>query len=205
MKNFLSKIIQVYRAWPLWGKITFWVFIPIYVLSLMNNLFPNDVDIESSPQTQESASAENETSNSPPTLEERQAQVENDVKRLFRGNTSYGEPKFKEAAWAPEGYGGVSLYMHGEESFFTSTKQGLYVDSISIFKKLFPNYDFLDWIRIIWNMQGVDVSGNNQVFQAMFLVLRREDFEKVNWSEFLYRNLPLILDEYWQHPTYFED
>ena len=136
------------------------------------------------------------------TLEEKQALANDDLESLLSGNTNYGQPRLERAIWSPQ-----SLVIHAYQNpnpISSWTKRTLYDESIKIMRKLFPNHEFIQRMKIIWYTEGTNVSGQKEAFHAMRMSIERTEFEKVNWRRFIPEDLPLITEDYWQHPNYFD-
>ena len=60
-----------------------------------------------------------------------------------------------------------------------------------------------DWQLVIaGTFPLVDVYGNTSAGQVLLVTLSPATLDRINWSNLITDNLPLIADTYWQHPTF---
>lgn len=57
------------------------------------------------------------------------------------------------------------------------------------------------YFTIISNTRAADIRGNRITARAFLISFSRENARSINWNDVLNDDLPLIADEYWQHPS----
>ena len=96
----------------------------------------------------------------------------------------------------------VYLSFIGDSNLSTSmTKRGMLSEVGDLLEKLPQEDSRIDEIEIeIW-FPLVDEHGNTEMDSVMKVNATKNNWQKINWDNFLTENIPNVVDSYWIHPA----
>ena len=94
----------------------------------------------------------------------------------------------------------IILQMVGDDNFSVNwVRTGLHSKAAKLFPALFEEFAEINDISIMWYLPLVDAKGNSSLSNVMNISMLRDTHDSINWPNFLYSNLPIVSDTYWQH------
>lgn len=95
----------------------------------------------------------------------------------------------------------VVAKLNGDENLTVNmTKEGLWMDTVNLMKKLF-NLPEISEVALLWHLPLTDKYGNVEDEVVMKVTFTREIAEKINWENFQRENIPAIAADYFEHPA----
>ncbi|AMR84524.1 MULTISPECIES: hypothetical protein [Bacillus] len=79
-------------------------------------------------------------------------------------------------------------------------KQGMWMDTQKILKGI-ANEKEISEIAFFWQFETVDPYGTKKVDNVMKIIFNRETIDKINFSNFIFENIPKTATTYWEHPS----
>ncbi|PGB24816.1 hypothetical protein COM06_20180 [Bacillus toyonensis] len=73
-------------------------------------------------------------------------------------------------------------------------------DTTNILKELSKEKE-IQKIIFVWKAELTDTYGNKKTDPVVKMNIDRETIDKINFDNFLYKNLPTVVSDYWQHPA----
>ncbi|MDP1457975.1 hypothetical protein Q8G37_16140 [Bacillus wiedmannii] len=73
-------------------------------------------------------------------------------------------------------------------------------DTTNILKEL-DKEKKIQKIIFVWKAELTDTYGNKKTEPVVKMNIDRETIDKINFDNFLYKNLPTVVSDYWQHPA----
>lgn len=81
-----------------------------------------------------------------------------------------------------------------------SMKSQLLMNYAKVAEKIFDDENVSE-LAVFWEFPLVDVYGNSENGVIVKIMLTKETADSINWSNFNSDNLPIIADDYFEHPT----
>lgn len=98
--------------------------------------------------------------------------------------------------------GVVRITINADENFTSNmTKEGMWLDDISIFKEIPKLNSKITTIGVSSYFPMSDIYGRVKDEEVMYVELSKETWNKVNWDNFLGDNLKTVADSYYEHPA----
>ncbi|MFW6026762.1 MAG: hypothetical protein ACOCRX_10515 [Candidatus Woesearchaeota archaeon] len=96
----------------------------------------------------------------------------------------------------------VYLEFIGNENLKASmTKRGIHGEIRDLLKELPEAHSNITEINIeVW-LSLVDERGNEEMTNVMTVTAHQDDWESINWDNFITENIPNVVDNYWVHPA----
>ncbi|ARO60129.1 Uncharacterized protein B5E38_2603 [Bacillus cereus] len=73
-------------------------------------------------------------------------------------------------------------------------------DTTNILKELAKEKE-IQKVIFVWKAELTDTYGNKKTDPVVKMNIDRETIDKINFDNFLYKNLPTVVSDYWQHPA----
>ena len=99
----------------------------------------------------------------------------------------------------PEAYVMTIRFMVSDNLNNEMIKNGIWIDTTDLLKALYTSGHNIENVNIVVNFPLIDKYGNKSVGPIVKLNMSEETAEKINWENFLWTNLPDVVDSYWQH------
>ncbi|HDR3902869.1 TPA: hypothetical protein QCO88_005551 [Bacillus cereus] len=74
-------------------------------------------------------------------------------------------------------------------------------DTTRILKKLSKEKEIYKVI-FVWRAELTDTYGNTENNPVMKMNIDRENLDKINFDNFMHKNIPNVVQDYWEHPAY---
>lgn len=74
-------------------------------------------------------------------------------------------------------------------------------DTTNILKKLSKEKE-IQKVVFVWRAELTDTYGNKTSDPVMKMNIDRENLDKINFKNFDYKNIPNVVQDYWEHPAY---
>ncbi|MBG9520211.1 MULTISPECIES: hypothetical protein [Bacillus cereus group] len=74
-------------------------------------------------------------------------------------------------------------------------------DTTRILKKLSKEKE-IQKVIFVWRAELTDTYGNTESNPVMKMNIDRENLDKINFDNFMYKNIPNVAQDYWEHPAY---
>lgn len=133
--------------------------------------------------------------------------IEEKFIQVLSEKTNMGEKKVKNITISPtpdepEGQNIAIEFVADQNLTNDMTRKGIWIDAIKIFKAIIPESESeINKITLKPYLTLTDQNGNESIDNVMIIGLKRKTWEKINWDNFLYDNLPNVIDNYWEHPA----
>lgn len=82
-----------------------------------------------------------------------------------------------------------------------SAKTGVQSTAAKLVKDIFPLDDSLYAIQITANVPTTNAYGKSEMSQLVLIIITRDTYNKIQWNNFDYHNLPTIADTYYENNT----
>lgn len=74
-------------------------------------------------------------------------------------------------------------------------------DTTRILKNLSKEKE-IQKVIFVWRAELTDTYGNTESNPVMKMNIDRENLDKINFDNFMYKNIPNVVQDYWEHPVY---
>lgn len=79
-------------------------------------------------------------------------------------------------------------------------KAKIHENCIKLFPALFEKFDNLEGVHMEWQVPLFDKYGNESLQSVVYISLRRDRSESINWKDFQPLNFPNVCEYYWEEP-----
>lgn len=95
----------------------------------------------------------------------------------------------------------AAITLNADENLTTSwTRDGLFVDSKKLLQALYTDSQLQD-LLLEWHLPLRDVYGNTKDGRVMRFRIDGSTASRINWSDFLAKNIPVVTRDYQEHPA----
>lgn len=117
-----------------------------------------------------------------------------DEENDFDGSNSVKEFSFDENS------NHLELFVYGKDNLWM-IKEGMWMDIAEVLQKLKEEYELINSANftIVFPLQ--DQYGNESHDAVMTANFPKDVLDKINFSNFMYENIPNIAEDYWEHPA----
>jgi hypothetical protein len=95
----------------------------------------------------------------------------------------------------------VNFILNADDGFSNETiRDAMLMDTRKLLKEL-AKYKEISLADITWKFPMLDSYGNESQQKIMSIKISDTNMKKINWDNFLYKNIPNVSDSYWEHPV----
>lgn len=131
--------------------------------------------------------------------------IEEKVDQVLGDDTNMGEDTVIDVRFVENDDGSSTLwidYVAGSNLSNRLTRRGVWMDTEDLIQQL-PILlgNEIASITVRAHLMLVDTYGNEDMGQVMLIEISRETWERINWSNFITDDIPVVADIYWVHPA----
>jgi hypothetical protein len=95
----------------------------------------------------------------------------------------------------------VNFILNADDGFTNEMiRDAMLMDTRKLLREL-AKYKEVSLADITWKFPMLDSYGNESQQKIMSIKISDTNLQKINWDNFLYKNIPDVSDSYWEHPV----